>query len=112
MLVTTDFGCVNIRMFFFWTFELSTHSWYVLQGIAKRLVKAALQVAAKKRELRYSDIKDIERGIRRHFHDDISVVVLYLDQHKSNGSNARFKSSAVSYTNAPADIYSFNSDST
>lgn len=81
-------------------------------GIAKRLVKAALQVAAKKRELRYSDIKDIERGIRRHFHDDISVVVLYLDQHKSNGSNARFKSSAVSYTNAPADIYSFNSDST
>jgi pyruvate dehydrogenase phosphatase len=48
-------------------------------GIARRLVKAALQEAAKKREMRYSDLKGIERGIRRHFHDDITVVVVYLD---------------------------------
>ncbi|KAK1271859.1 putative protein phosphatase 2C 60 [Acorus gramineus] len=48
-------------------------------GIAKRLIKAALQVAAKKREMRYSDLKKIERGVRRHFHDDITVVVLFLD---------------------------------
>lgn len=81
-------------------------------GIAKKLVRAALQEAAKKRELRYSDIKNIEKGIRRHFHDDISVVVLYLDHSKSNGGIARFKPSAVSYTNAPADIFSFNADST
>ncbi|KAL2930085.1 putative protein phosphatase 2C 63 [Bienertia sinuspersici] len=82
-------------------------------GIAKRLVRAALQEAAKKRELRYSDIKNIEKGIRRHFHDDISVVVVYLDQSKSNnGGNAKFKPSPVGYTNAPADIFSFNTDAT
>ncbi|KAJ0753482.1 putative protein-serine/threonine phosphatase [Helianthus annuus] len=48
-------------------------------GSAKRLVKAALQEAAKKREMRYSDLKKIERGVRRHFHDDITVVVVFLD---------------------------------
>ncbi|KNA13192.1 hypothetical protein SOVF_118990 [Spinacia oleracea] len=48
-------------------------------GSAKRLVKTALQEAAKKREMRYSDLKKIERGVRRHFHDDITVIVIYLD---------------------------------
>ncbi|KAL6011144.1 hypothetical protein ACLOJK_001588 [Asimina triloba] len=31
-------------------------------GVARRLVKAALQEAAKKREMRYSDLKKIDRG--------------------------------------------------
>lgn len=60
-------------------------------GIARRLIKAALQEAAKKREMRYSDLKRIERGIRRHFHDDITVVVVYLDPkllNKSSGTSA------------------------
>lgn len=48
-------------------------------GIARRLVKAALQEAAKKREMRYSDLKKIDRGVRRHFHDDITVIVVFLD---------------------------------
>lgn len=48
-------------------------------GSAKRLVKAALQEAAKKREMRYADLKKIDRGVRRHFHDDISVIVVFLD---------------------------------
>ncbi|XP_076893837.1 putative protein phosphatase 2C 46 [Bidens hawaiensis] len=48
-------------------------------GSARRLVKAALQEAAKKREMRYSDLKKIERGVRRHFHDDITVVVVFMD---------------------------------
>ncbi|XP_010531120.1 PREDICTED: probable protein phosphatase 2C 46 [Tarenaya hassleriana] len=48
-------------------------------GIAQRLVKTALQEAAKKREMRYSDLKKIERGVRRHFHDDITVVVVFFD---------------------------------
>ncbi|XP_077246677.1 putative protein phosphatase 2C 60 [Tasmannia lanceolata] len=48
-------------------------------GSARRLVKAALQEAAKKREMRYSDLKKIDRGVRRHFHDDITVIVLFLD---------------------------------
>ncbi|KAL0409856.1 UNVERIFIED_CONTAM: putative protein phosphatase 2C 38 [Sesamum latifolium] len=52
---------------------------YPRNGIAKRLVKAALRVAAKKREMRYSDLKKIDRGVRRHFHDDITVVVVFID---------------------------------
>ncbi|XP_024401694.1 probable protein phosphatase 2C 46 [Physcomitrium patens] len=60
-------------------------------GIARHLIKAALQEAAKKREMRYSDLRKVERGIRRHFHDDITVVVVYLDpkllNEPSNTSN-------------------------
>ncbi|KAM7261030.1 hypothetical protein ACFE04_026505 [Oxalis oulophora] len=48
-------------------------------GSARKLVKAALHEAAKKREMRYSDLKKIDRGVRRHFHDDITVIVLFLD---------------------------------
>ncbi|XP_071735313.1 probable protein phosphatase 2C 46 [Rutidosis leptorrhynchoides] len=48
-------------------------------GIARRLLKTALQEAAKKREMRYTDLKKIDRGVRRHFHDDITVVVIFLD---------------------------------
>ncbi|KAH1045783.1 hypothetical protein J1N35_036567 [Gossypium stocksii] len=50
-------------------------------GIARKLVKAALRKASKKREMRYSDLKKIDRGVRRHFHDDITVIVLFLDFH-------------------------------
>lgn len=49
-----------------------------MQGIARKLIKAALKVAAKKREMRYSDLKKIDGGVRRHFHDDITVIVVYL----------------------------------
>ncbi|KAM3215182.1 hypothetical protein ACQJBY_067269 [Aegilops geniculata] len=48
-------------------------------GSARRLIKSALLEAAKKREMRYSDLKKIDRGVRRHFHDDITVIILYLD---------------------------------
>ncbi|TVU41088.1 hypothetical protein EJB05_14582 [Eragrostis curvula] len=48
-------------------------------GIARKLVKTAMQEAAKKREMRYSDLKKIDRGVRRHFHDDITVVVVFFD---------------------------------
>ncbi|GAB4833711.1 hypothetical protein Ancab_031958 [Ancistrocladus abbreviatus] len=48
-------------------------------GIAKRLLEAALQVAARKREMRFEDLKKIDPGVRRHFHDDISVIVVFLD---------------------------------
>ncbi|KAI7724905.1 hypothetical protein M8C21_014088 [Ambrosia artemisiifolia] len=59
-------------------------------GSAKRLVKNALRSAAKKREMRYSDLKKIDRGVRRHFHDDITVVVLFLDSNLvSRGSSFR-----------------------
>jgi len=81
-------------------------------GIAKRLVRAALKEAAKKREMRYDDIKKLEKGIRRHFHDDITVIVMYLDHHKDTTANFRPKHNApLSYTTtAPVDIYSLNTD--
>ncbi|XP_039062378.1 probable protein phosphatase 2C 63 [Hibiscus syriacus] len=79
-------------------------------GIAKRLVRAAVQEAAKKREMRYDDIRRIEKGVRRHFHDDITVIVIYLD-HPSSSSNGRFKDEDfIDYTGAPVDIFSFNAD--
>ncbi|KAL5561344.1 hypothetical protein UlMin_031091 [Ulmus minor] len=80
-------------------------------GIAKRLVRAALQEAAKKREMRYEDIKKIEKGIRRHFHDDITVIVVYLDHHQKS-SRSRFKHHNVDYTSAPLDIYSLTANGT
>ncbi|CAA0814475.1 Probable protein phosphatase 2C 38 [Striga hermonthica] len=56
-------------------------------GIARKLVKAAIHEAAKKREMRYSDLRKIDRGVRRHFHDDITVIVLFLDSHLDNRSS-------------------------
>uniref|UniRef100_A0A0D3FZF2 protein-serine/threonine phosphatase n=1 Tax=Oryza barthii TaxID=65489 RepID=A0A0D3FZF2_9ORYZ len=49
------------------------------EGIARRLVKAALKEAARKREMKYNDIKKLEKGVRRFFHDDITVVVVFID---------------------------------
>lgn len=34
--------------------------------------------------MRYSDLKKIDRGVRRHFHDDITVIVVFLDSHLMN----------------------------
>ncbi|XP_028768061.1 probable protein phosphatase 2C 79 [Neltuma alba] len=66
------------------------------RGSARRLVKAALQEAAKKREMRYSDLKKIDRGVRRHFHDDITVIVVFLDSNiLSKASFVRFNSISV-----------------
>ncbi|KAJ3680408.1 hypothetical protein LUZ60_016686 [Juncus effusus] len=48
-------------------------------GIAKRLVTAALKEAARKRQMRYEDLQKVEKGIRRYFHDDITVVVIFID---------------------------------
>uniref|UniRef100_A0A6M2EBG7 protein-serine/threonine phosphatase n=1 Tax=Populus davidiana TaxID=266767 RepID=A0A6M2EBG7_9ROSI len=78
-------------------------------GIARRLVRAAIQEAAKKREMRYNDIKKIEKGIRRHFHDDITVIVIYLD-HQRGSSNGRLKNNAIGCTSAPVDIFSRDAD--
>ncbi|XP_015942012.1 probable protein phosphatase 2C 64 [Arachis duranensis] len=65
-------------------------------GIARRLIKTALQEAAKKREMRYSDLKKIDRGVRRHFHDDITVIVVYLDSNlASRASAGRFPSVSI-----------------
>ena len=81
-------------------------------GIAKRLVRAALQEAARKREMRYDDIRRIEKGVRRHFHDDITVIVMYLDHAQGSPSGRLKDHGIVDCTSAPADIFSLNSDET
>ncbi|KAF7804511.1 putative protein phosphatase 2C 38 [Senna tora] len=55
-------------------------------GIARRLVKAAMREAAKKREMRLTELEKIEEGARRNFHDDITVVVVFLN-HKLSDNN-------------------------
>ncbi|CAA6653542.1 unnamed protein product [Spirodela intermedia] len=77
-------------------------------GIAKRLVRAALSEAARKREMRYEDLRRIEKGVRRHFHDDITVVVVFLDRHRGGDSPLSGGASAV-VCNTPADIFSLTS---
>ncbi|KAF9619656.1 hypothetical protein IFM89_007977 [Coptis chinensis] len=79
-------------------------------GIAKRLVRAALQEAAKKREMRYDDIKKIEKGIRRHFHDDITVIVIYLDHHQGIPHGRSKDHKSADCISAPLDIFSLNMD--
>ncbi|KAK6933298.1 PPM-type phosphatase-like domain [Dillenia turbinata] len=68
-------------------------------GVARKLVKAALREAAKKREMRYSDLKKIDRGVRRHFHDDITVIVLFLDSHLISRSSLRGQSISIKGSN-------------
>ncbi|KAK8705280.1 hypothetical protein V6N13_048884 [Hibiscus sabdariffa] len=58
---------------------------YPRAGIARRLIKTALSEAARKREMRYDDLKKVDKGIRRFFHDDITVVVIFID-HESLGT--------------------------
>ena len=60
----------------------------LLQGIARRLIKAALKEAARKREMRYNDITKLEKGVRRFFHDDITVVVVFIDHGLLQEGNA------------------------
>ncbi|CAL9181383.1 unnamed protein product [Musa hybrid cultivar] len=78
-------------------------------GIAKRLVRAALIEAARKQGMSYDDLKHIEKGIRRRVHDDITVVVIFIDQHHQGG-HSRFNRSNHDCTSAPVDIFSFNFD--
>ncbi|KAI3718271.1 hypothetical protein L6452_19135 [Arctium lappa] len=74
-------------------------------GSARRLIKVALQEAAKKREMRYSDLKKIDRGVRRHFHDDITVVVLFLDSNLiSRGSSSTGRTPNLSVKGAGVNL--------
>ncbi|CAK8570976.1 unnamed protein product [Lathyrus sativus] len=56
-------------------------------GSARRLLQAALTEAARKREMRYKDMQKVEKGIRRFFHDDITVIVIFID-HELQKKNA------------------------
>lgn len=58
-------------------------------GVARRLIRAALHEAARKREVRYADLKTIEKKVRRFFHDDITVIVVFID-HELLGRQGSF----------------------
>lgn len=58
------------------------------QGIARRLVEAALSIASRKRDMQYDNLKTIEKGTRRFFHDDITVVVIFIDHQLLENSNS------------------------
>lgn len=49
-------------------------------GIARRLVKAAMIEAARKGKKKYDEVKRIEKGSRRAVHDDITVIVVFINQ--------------------------------
>ena len=68
----------------------------------------ALKKAAKNKELHYADLIPIRPGARRSFHDDISVVVVYLGNNTSHTTFSRSSSKErVSLrVNAPPDIFS------
>lgn len=75
-----------------------------MQGIAKRLVTTAIQEVAKKLDMKYSDIKKKPKGNRRRFHDDITVIVIYLDHNA--GSNRKYKHANGGCISPPVDIFS------
>ncbi|XP_015055376.1 probable protein phosphatase 2C 25 [Solanum pennellii] len=57
---------------------------YPRQGIARRLVLSALNVAARARKLKCDDLMNYDKGVRRAFHDDITVIVIFIDHEKLN----------------------------
>ena len=64
--------------------QCTTNGFIFAQGIARKIVRCALKQAARKYALQYSELKKIKPGARRNFHDDISVVVVYLSGHNNN----------------------------
>ncbi|XP_021861112.1 probable protein phosphatase 2C 25 [Spinacia oleracea] len=48
-------------------------------GIAKRLVQNTLKTVARKMKMKDEQLRDVEKGERRKYHDDITVVVIFLD---------------------------------
>ncbi|KAK7272418.1 hypothetical protein RJT34_28999 [Clitoria ternatea] len=51
-------------------------------GIARKLVKASVKEAIKKRGIEYKDLVKIGGGGRREYHDDITVIVVFLDNER------------------------------
>ncbi|KAI5072112.1 hypothetical protein GOP47_0012218 [Adiantum capillus-veneris] len=51
-------------------------------GIARKLIRAALTAAAKRYKLRYEDLKKVDKKFKRSYHDDITVIVVFIDHGK------------------------------
>ena len=63
-------------------------SYTIIQGIAKRLVQKALKKVARRMNLKYEDLKNVKKGERRKYHDDITVVVIFLDHDLLNAEHS------------------------
>ncbi|WOG82464.1 hypothetical protein DCAR_0101628 [Daucus carota subsp. sativus] len=74
-------------------------------GIAKRLVSTAIREVGKKLDMKYRDIKNKPKGNRRKYHDDITVIVIYLDQH-AGSPNHKYKHTTNGCITPPVDIFS------
>ncbi|KAL0428614.1 UNVERIFIED_CONTAM: putative protein phosphatase 2C 43 [Sesamum latifolium] len=57
-------------------------------GIARRLIVSAMVKAAKTRQIPYTEMKKLDSGVRRHVHDDITVVVVYIDHGMLDDKNS------------------------
>ncbi|KAG8367949.1 hypothetical protein BUALT_Bualt16G0125800 [Buddleja alternifolia] len=57
-------------------------------GIARRLLVSALEKAAKKTQIAYNEIKKLDHGVRRHVHDDITIVVIFIDREMLDNKNS------------------------
>uniref|UniRef100_A0A0D9VR06 protein-serine/threonine phosphatase n=1 Tax=Leersia perrieri TaxID=77586 RepID=A0A0D9VR06_9ORYZ len=80
------------------------------KGVAMRLVRAAQLEAARKKDVKYERIRTIEKGYRRHFHDDITVVVLFLDKCGRAGKGGGHGDDEIDGTDGPVDVFSLSSD--
>ncbi|KQK23007.1 probable protein phosphatase 2C 29 [Brachypodium distachyon] len=81
------------------------------KGVAMRLVRAAQLEAARKKDIKYESIAAIEKGRRRRFHDDITVVVLFLDDRgDSRSASTGGAAEGIDGTFAPVDVFSLGPD--
>ncbi|KAL7155778.1 hypothetical protein ABFS83_03G099100 [Erythranthe nasuta] len=66
------------------------------RGIAKRLIKSAMKVAAKRKSVTYKELKRMHFGSSdRKIHDDITVIVVFFKY--NNGEEPSFRFSPVEY---------------
>lgn len=56
--------------------------------------------------MKYEDLKRIERGTRRHFHDDITVIVIDIGDPPGSSKGGFKDYCLVRFTSAPVDIFS------
>ncbi|GAQ77789.1 probable ammonium transporter [Klebsormidium nitens] len=54
--------------------------------VARLLVRTALQRAAQKHEITFEELMQLPRGMRRDYHDDMTVVVFFFKQPKPSDS--------------------------
>lgn len=65
-------------------------TWH-LQGIAKRLIRTALERVAKRIDVKYAELERLGVGQRRNLHDDITVVVVFFKPFPKVRTNIRLK---------------------